>query len=569
MSTSGEVTRAQASAGGCLAESTSLAETSTSSSSCRHEFALSEGQKNQEQDAESGSLESRPPEKLLATAGPPPVRAGNRNVEERCSLLVQKIEKLEHEIKTLDEADCDLESLESEDSIYLAQDRLKRELVIAWQKYCRLLGQSSDIQPERPRRFILNSPSLTDERINRRFLKYAESAEFPCMEEMQHLLRKCLRHYKLDWSKDQQKMYVSEAFKSLGNQSQKHRQKTFWDDNGSHLTDRIVTHIKSRGRAATSAAECNLEVQPEPMFDDPAKGNAELEAKLRQNQREAVEKMSAVFQTFADRPPEEQAADGSSENDDDDGDDDDGDDDDGVGATPTDATDAADSETDAGPDHTPATVSCGDTDLVTGTDSALNSSDDDNDVVLHHFSASANGPAPVYTAPPSSSASHAASSVSVAAASNGGLGGHGTSMASMASDAEDPDWAEESDPNHDALFDSDSEDAMPLIFSQSPGSPDQSDQNPVVDTVGNPPSLVQTKRTHGEDTGIPAKRTPLGTTSASSSLAAQVTGDLSSVGIAPSDLQSKPMSASLGKSNAAGVTSPPKQEVECIVLDSD
>ncbi|XP_065191874.1 uncharacterized protein LOC135822962 [Sycon ciliatum] len=222
--------------------------------------------------------------------------------------LVKKMEQLERQITKLDEEECNLESMDTEESVYMLQDRLKRELLFAWQRYSKLVGQSPRIPPERPRKFVLEtSVKLHHSHINHRLQRYAAGVEFPSREDMLRLMKKCVRHYKVEWSEALQKQYVDDAFQALGAQAQAYRQKHFWNDHGCQLTDVVVSHIRKRKKksgtdagAGTGGSDVQEDGGADLHLDDPALHDKELEAKLKRNQQEGTAKLDKLLEDFGE-----------------------------------------------------------------------------------------------------------------------------------------------------------------------------------------------------------------------------------------------------------------------------
>ena len=224
--------------------------------------------------------------------------AGENSV--RIRLLEKKIRKLDRDIRKLDEAEVGLDDLESEHGAYLLQDKLKRQLLKSWENLCKLRGESAEFDMVKPRIEFSGTPHA---RLNKVLVKFARRCvDFPSVDDFRHVLDKACGKFGLSLNETELNQYACLALSTIGEQLQRHRRKTFWDDHGSWVTDQVI-HGSEEGRA----------------MSDPADGDETLKAQLQQNYQLSKSQMDKLLNSYVEMScqaeiPVENPADNSAEN---------------------------------------------------------------------------------------------------------------------------------------------------------------------------------------------------------------------------------------------------------------
>ncbi|XP_014749423.1 PREDICTED: death domain-associated protein 6-like, partial [Sturnus vulgaris] len=195
----------------------------------------------------------------------------------------RQIRHLEHllrvyasEIRRLQERELDLAELDSADSPYLQENRLKRRMMRIFRRLCQLKECSSLTGRVLEQRIRFRGTRYPE--VNRRIERFINRPDaFPDYSDILREIRGASARHGLGLGRRQMENMAQEAFREVGNRLQERRHLDLVYNFGSHLTDQY--------RPGT----------------DPALSDPELAQRLRRNRRLALARLDDVIARFAQR----------------------------------------------------------------------------------------------------------------------------------------------------------------------------------------------------------------------------------------------------------------------------
>ncbi|NWZ72616.1 DAXX protein, partial [Acrocephalus arundinaceus] len=220
-----------------------------------------------------GAASQHPPGDLQ-DPGASPRRAGGSR---------RQIRHLEHllrvyagEIRRLQERELDLAELDSADSPYLQENRLKRRMMRIFRRLCQLKECSSLTGRVLEQRIRFRGTRYPE--VNRSIERFINRPDaFPDYSDILREIRSASARHGLGLGRRQMENMAQEAFREVGNRLQERRHLDLVYNFGSHLTDQY--------RPGT----------------DPALSDPELAQRLRRNRRLALARLDDVIARFAQR----------------------------------------------------------------------------------------------------------------------------------------------------------------------------------------------------------------------------------------------------------------------------
>ncbi|XP_032775632.1 death domain-associated protein 6 isoform X2 [Strigops habroptila] len=178
------------------------------------------------------------------------------------------------EIRRLQERELDLAELDSEDSAYLQESRLKRRMMRIFQRLCELKRCSSLTGRVLEQRIPYRGTRYPE--VNRRIERFINRPEvFPDYSDILKVIQKANGRHGLGLARKHMENMAQDAFREVGNRLQERRHLDLVYNFGSHLTDQY--------RPGT----------------DPALGDPELAKRLRRNRTVALTRLDRVIAHFA------------------------------------------------------------------------------------------------------------------------------------------------------------------------------------------------------------------------------------------------------------------------------
>ncbi|NXT17661.1 DAXX protein, partial [Syrrhaptes paradoxus] len=178
------------------------------------------------------------------------------------------------EIRRLQERELDLAELDSEDSTYLQESRLKRKMMRIFERLCQLKQCSSLTGRVIEQRIQYRGTRYPE--VNRRIERFINRPEvFPDYTDILKVIQKASARHSLGLARRQMESMAQDAFREVGNRLQERRHLDLVYNFGSHLTDQY--------RPGT----------------DPALVDPELAKRLRRNRTVALTRLDAVISRFA------------------------------------------------------------------------------------------------------------------------------------------------------------------------------------------------------------------------------------------------------------------------------
>ncbi|XP_025915354.1 death domain-associated protein 6, partial [Apteryx rowi] len=178
------------------------------------------------------------------------------------------------EIRRLQERELDLAELDSEDSPYLQESRLKRKLMRIFERLCQLKRCSSLTGRVIEQRIAYRGTRYPE--VNRRIERFINRPEaFPDYADILKVIQKASARHSLGLARRQMESMAQDAFREVGNRLQERRHLDLVYNFGSHLTDQY--------RPGT----------------DPALLDADLAKRLRKNRTVALSRLDAVISRYA------------------------------------------------------------------------------------------------------------------------------------------------------------------------------------------------------------------------------------------------------------------------------
>ncbi|NXR37653.1 DAXX protein, partial [Zosterops hypoxanthus] len=195
----------------------------------------------------------------------------------------RQIRHLEHllrvyasEIRRLQERELDLAELDSADSPYLQENRLKRRMMRIFRRLCQLKECSSLTGRVLEQRIRFRGTRYPE--VNRSIERFINRPDaFPDYSDILREIRGASARHGLGLGRRQMENMAQEAFREVGNRLQERRHLDLVYNFGSHLTDEY--------RPGT----------------DPALSDPELAQRLRRNRRLALARLDDVIARFAQR----------------------------------------------------------------------------------------------------------------------------------------------------------------------------------------------------------------------------------------------------------------------------
>ncbi|NWU94612.1 DAXX protein, partial [Upupa epops] len=178
------------------------------------------------------------------------------------------------EIQRLQERELDLAELDSEDSSYLQESRLKRKMMRIFERLCELKQCSSLTGRVIEQRIPYRGTRYPE--VNRRIERFINRPEaFPDYNDILKLIQKASARHGLGLARRQMENMAQDAFREVGNRLQERRHLDLVYNFGSHLTDQY--------RPGT----------------DPALLDPELAKRLRRNRTVALTRLDNVISHYA------------------------------------------------------------------------------------------------------------------------------------------------------------------------------------------------------------------------------------------------------------------------------
>uniref|UniRef100_A0A8D0HNZ2 Death domain-associated protein 6 n=1 Tax=Sphenodon punctatus TaxID=8508 RepID=A0A8D0HNZ2_SPHPU len=178
------------------------------------------------------------------------------------------------EIQRLQERELDLSELDSEDSAYLQESRLKRRMMRIFERLCELKACSSLTGRVIEQRIPYRGTRYPE--VNRRIERFINRPDvFPDYNDILKVIQKASACHELGLPKRQMQSMAADAFREVGNRLQERRHLDLVYNFGSHLTDQY---------------------QP---GTDPALADAQLSRRLRHNRVVAMNRLNEVISRYA------------------------------------------------------------------------------------------------------------------------------------------------------------------------------------------------------------------------------------------------------------------------------
>ncbi|NXT96207.1 DAXX protein, partial [Anhinga rufa] len=140
------------------------------------------------------------------------------------------------EIRRLQERELDLAELDSEDSTYLQESRLKRKMMRIFERLCQLKQCSSLTGRVIEQRIQYRGTRYPE--VNRRIERFINRPEaFPDYTDILKVIQKASNRHSLGLGQRQMESMAQDAFREVGNRLQERRHLDLIYNFGSHLTD--------------------------------------------------------------------------------------------------------------------------------------------------------------------------------------------------------------------------------------------------------------------------------------------------------------------------------------------
>ncbi|NXT42734.1 DAXX protein, partial [Pelecanoides urinatrix] len=140
------------------------------------------------------------------------------------------------EIRRLQERELDLAELDSEDSTYLQESRLKRKMMRIFERLCQLKQCSSLTGRVIEQRIQYRGTRYPE--VNRRIERFINRPEvFPDYTDILKVIQKASVRHSLGLAQRQMESMAQDAFREVGNRLQERRHLDLVYNFGSHLTD--------------------------------------------------------------------------------------------------------------------------------------------------------------------------------------------------------------------------------------------------------------------------------------------------------------------------------------------
>ncbi|XP_065510798.1 death domain-associated protein 6 [Caloenas nicobarica] len=231
--------------------------------------------------APSSPASPRPPASPQPPASPPSAAAAASSSPRPPGGSKRQIRYLENllrvytgEIRRLQERELDLAELDSADSTYLQESRLKRKMMRIFERLCQLKRCSSLTGRVIEQRIHYRGTRYPE--VNRRIERFINRPDaFPDYGDILKVIQKASARHGLGLAPRQMESMAQDAFREVGNRLQERRHLDLVYNFGSHLTDQY--------RPGT----------------DPALGDPVLAKRLRRNRWVALTRLDGVIAHFA------------------------------------------------------------------------------------------------------------------------------------------------------------------------------------------------------------------------------------------------------------------------------
>ncbi|NXF42210.1 DAXX protein, partial [Nyctibius bracteatus] len=161
----------------------------------------------------------------------PPAAASKRQIR----YLENLLRVYTGEIRRLQERELDLAELDSEDSSYLQESRLKRKMMSIFQRLCQLKRCSSLTGRVIEQRLQYRGTRYPE--VNRRIERFINRPEaFPDYTDILKVIQKASQRHGLGLARRQMENMAQDAFREVGNRLQERRHLDLVYNFGSHLT---------------------------------------------------------------------------------------------------------------------------------------------------------------------------------------------------------------------------------------------------------------------------------------------------------------------------------------------
>ncbi|KAF1418840.1 Death domain-associated protein 6, partial [Spheniscus humboldti] len=213
---------------------------------------------------------SAPPDSAASAASSRPPGGSKRQIR----YLENLLRVYTGEIRRLQERELDLAELDSEDSTYLQESRLKRRMMRIFERLCQLKRCSSLTGRVIEQRIQYRGTRYPE--VNRRIERFINRPEaFPDYTDILKVIQKASARHSLGLTRRQMESMAQDAFREVGNRLQERRHLDLVYNFGSHLTDQY--------RPGT-----------DPALLDPA-----LAKRLRKNRTVALTRLDDVISHYA------------------------------------------------------------------------------------------------------------------------------------------------------------------------------------------------------------------------------------------------------------------------------
>ncbi|XP_072703940.1 death domain-associated protein 6 [Ciconia boyciana] len=219
----------------------------------------------------------RPPASPQAPASPSAASSSSRppgGSKRQIRYLENLLRVYMGEIRRLQERELDLAELDSEDSTYLQESRLKRKMMRIFERLCQLKQCSSLTGRVIEQRIQYRGTRYPE--VNRRIERFINRPEaFPDYTDILKVIQKASARHCLGLAQRQMESMAQDAFRDVGNRLQERRHLDLIYNFGSHLTDQY--------RPGT----------------DPALIDPDLAKRLRKNRTVALTRLDDVISHYA------------------------------------------------------------------------------------------------------------------------------------------------------------------------------------------------------------------------------------------------------------------------------
>ncbi|NXO50080.1 DAXX protein, partial [Aramus guarauna] len=226
----------------------------------------------------SSSSSSSPPPPPVSPQPPVSPAAGSPRPPGGSKRQIRYLENLLRvymgEIRRLQERELDLAELDSEDSTYLQESRLKRKMMRIFERLCQLKQCSSLTGRVIEQRIQYRGTRYPE--VNRRIERFINRPEvFPDYTDILKVIQKASARHSLGLARRQMESMAQDAFREVGNRLQERRHLDLVYNFGSHLTDQYRPGM------------------------DPALVDPELAKRLRKNRTMALTRLDDVISHYA------------------------------------------------------------------------------------------------------------------------------------------------------------------------------------------------------------------------------------------------------------------------------